>query len=249
MTQQELQSLILSSTKLLNDLGLHHASESATLKLLASVPVSMRREVELAADRVHVDVTTWKSKEESIPCMKTVQTAVFANKQIHFRYRKNDGLSERTAGALGLVCKGSIWYLVAESDGDIKSYRLSRLEDARVLECDAHRPDDFRLDEFWHQSIASLPSRLPRYPVTLLCAQEHVVHLYNAGHWSSVESVEQADCGDYFRVFMLFERDLDALQCVLEHSPNVRVIQPVELRQKVISVLEEALELYRIPVL
>lgn len=245
LTESELQALVVSSSKLLNDLGLKSASESAILKLLGVLPLPTRLQVESIADRVYVDATKWNMKEEPVPCMQQVQAAVLNGKQIRFRYQKSDSSSQRTVGALGLVCKGSVWYLVAESsDEQIKSYRLSRIVEAEVLEFDAHRPVNFILDEFWRESMASFPTRLPRYPVTVSCSPEHVPYLYNAGHWSSVESVDFVDSLNC-RVLMYFERDKEALQCLLEHSPNVRVIEPVELKRKIISVLEQALESYQ----
>lgn len=245
LTEAELQSLVVSSTKLLSDLGLRRASESAILKLLAALPMTTRQQVENVAARVYIDTLSWNRREDTVTCMEVVQKAVLAEKQVRFRYRKKDDLSSRTVGALGLVCKGSTWYLVGESGNNIKSYRLSRIEDAEMLEIDAKRPKDFRLEEFWRQSVASLPTRLPRYPVVLSCQSEYVPQLHRAGHWSSVQNVGEVNSEGWCRVSMRFERDVEALQCILEHCRDVKVVEPDDLRQQVISALEEALSLYR----
>src|SRR5690554_7451944 len=62
--------------------------------------------------------TLFRSRSsESAPLLGIVQDAVWHNRQLAMQYRSGNGsLSERTIHPLGLVAKGSIWYLVARSE-------------------------------------------------------------------------------------------------------------------------------------
>ena len=75
---------------------------------------------------------------------------------------------ERTVDPLGLVAKGSTWYLVALSDGVPRTYRVSRIADPVPLDEEAARPDDFELASYWEQSAQEFRSHLPRYYATFL---------------------------------------------------------------------------------
>src|SRR5205814_907805 len=67
----------------------------------------------------------------------------------------------------GLVAKGSIWYLVAEIDASIRSYRVSRVQEATILDASFVRPVGFDLEKFWEESSMKFKERLPRYEVVI----------------------------------------------------------------------------------
>ena len=68
---------------------------------------------------------------------------------------------------LGLVAKGSVWYLVAAVDDQTRTYRASRIRDVEILDEPAHRADDFDLAAFWGRSRAEFEERLPRFHAVL----------------------------------------------------------------------------------
>ncbi|QQE79217.1 YafY family protein [Alicyclobacillus sp. SO9] len=244
LTEQEIQSLFISPNQLLTQLGLSTAFRSAILKLLNAIPMGLRPQMQSVTERVYIGNAGWNRKDEPVPCLKTVQEAVFNDKYIRFQYRKSDEVSERTAAALGLVSKGTIWYMVAEVDGKLRSYRVSRIENAEVLRDSVSRPIDFRLDDFWKQSVASISTHVPRYPVLLLCAPELVPKLSRLGHWSRIDEIGEPDETGWYNVSMFFESHVDAKKCVLENSPNMKIVEPVELKQDVVAALMDSFRLY-----
>src|SRR3712207_7664928 len=54
--------------------------------------------------------------------------------------------------SLGLVAKGSTWYLIAAVEGEPRTYRVSRILAAQPTEESFTRPDTFNLAEYWDQS-------------------------------------------------------------------------------------------------
>jgi predicted DNA-binding transcriptional regulator YafY len=49
----------------------------------------------------------------------------------------------------GLVCKSGIWYLVADSDGEPRLFRVSRVVSAEADEAPVRRRDGVDLAELW----------------------------------------------------------------------------------------------------
>src|SRR6266508_3503933 len=56
---------------------------------------------------------------------------------------------ERTLEPLGLVLKAGIWYLVANREDQIRTYRVSRVTEAHVRDERFTRPDAFELSAYW----------------------------------------------------------------------------------------------------
>jgi len=68
---------------------------------------------------------------------------------------------------LGLVAKGTTWYLVADTADGLRTFRVSRIEQARLLDAPSARPPDFDLAEYWRSSLQRLRDGWPRYEATL----------------------------------------------------------------------------------
>src|SRR5215468_2621132 len=130
LNEVEVQALFLSNPpRLLADLGLEKASDAALLKLLAALPAMQRDGAEYVRQRIHVDVAGWRQSEEAVPLLPVLQEAVWRERKLRFTYLRGDGVMvERVVDPLGLVAKGSIWYLVAAVEGEPRSYRISRLK-------------------------------------------------------------------------------------------------------------------------
>src|SRR5437660_3968129 len=115
LNEAEIQTLFLTQpARLLTDLGLRQTSEAALIKLLASLPAISRRGAEYIRQRIYVDVTGWHHTEENIAALPILQEAIWRERELQLTYQRNDGkLVERLAAPLGLVAKGTVWYLVA----------------------------------------------------------------------------------------------------------------------------------------
>ena len=68
---------------------------------------------------------------------------------------------------LGLVAQGSVWYLIAATDGETRTYRVSRIEGLELTPETFTRPADFDLAAYWEASKKAFRAALPRYPVTV----------------------------------------------------------------------------------
>ncbi len=246
LNEAEIQALFLArSPRLLDDLGLGQAAEAAFIKLFATVPPAARHDAESASQRIYIDVTGWNRSEESVPLLPLLQEAVWRERKLKFKYQRGDDCDvERVGDPLGLVAKGSVWYMVAAIDGDIRNYRVSRVLEAEMTDQTFVRPEAFDLIKHWHQSAVEFKSRFPRYPVTARVHPEAVNRFYIIGRFSRVEQVAPPDEDGWRRVSICFQFEDDACECLLGFGDQVEILDPPELRQKIISRAQSVIAFY-----
>ncbi|MBO0862805.1 MAG: YafY family transcriptional regulator [Chloracidobacterium sp.] len=251
LNEAEIQALFLSrSPRLLDDLGLGKAAEAAFIKLFATVPPAMRRDAESASQRIYVDGAGWNRNEETVPFLPLLQEAVWKNRAVRFKYQRGDDCEvERVAGPLGLVAKGGAWYLVAAIDGDIRNYRISRVIEAEITDQPFVRPEAFDLVAHWRQSAVEFKSKFPRYTVTARVHPEAVNKMYIIGRFSRVEDVappDEADEKGWRRVSICFQFEDDACECLLGFGDQIEVLEPSELRRKLVDRARCVVEFYNL---
>jgi predicted DNA-binding transcriptional regulator YafY len=247
LNRDEIQALFLTKPlRLLADLGLEKASDAALLKLSASLPSKHRDNAEHARQRIHVDVTGWNRSNESIESLPSLQEAVWQERKLKFTYQRGAGCDpvERLADPLGLVAKGSVWYLVAAVDGEIRSYRVSRVMDAVLTEEPCVRPKGFDLAGYWEQSTVSFKANLPRYQATVRVHPEVFPRMSFAGRFARIERVGEPDADGWLKVSMRFDVEEMACEYALGFGSNMEVLEPETLRQKVISAAQSVIDFY-----
>lgn len=244
------ESETLFLTKLpqpLAELGLERAAENARIKLLAALPAIARQRADHARQRLHIDPTGWRQTGEDAPHLQTVQDAVWQGRVLRMTYRRGDGvLSERSVHPLGLVAKGSTWYLIAHIGGEIRTYRVSRIEAAEMTEEPAERPDDFDLAAYWEASSARFSARLPRYPVTLRVSPELLPQIRHGVGFSRIEQVDEPDPDGWSRMRINFGIESEACAFVVRFGADVEIVDPPELRELVIGLAKQILSRYTV---
>jgi predicted DNA-binding transcriptional regulator YafY len=167
LRKDELLSLLASEPQRhLTDLGLGDAYETAVLKMLAASPPAQRRDIAYMRQRVYVDAAGWHPSGEEVPVLPALQEAVWEGRELCLLYAAagESQPQERVVSPLGLVLKGSLWYLVAVRDGqEPHSYRVSRISGAVPTGAAAARPDGFDLAAYWERSVQRFRGGLPRY--------------------------------------------------------------------------------------
>jgi predicted DNA-binding transcriptional regulator YafY len=247
LTTDEIQSLFLTKpSRLLADLGLERASDAALIKLHAALPAVSRDAAEYARQRIHVDVTGWSRSEEAIPLLPNLQEAVWQDRKLQMTYQR--GLDcdpvERLVDPLGLVAKRSVWYLVAAVDGEVRSYRVSRVKQVKLTEEPSVRPQGFDLAVHWEQSTAVFKDNLPRYQATLRVKSEILPRLGFAGRFARIERVDPSDDSGWATVSMRFQFEEEATEYVLSFGPRIEVVEPQSLREKVVEMAESVIAFY-----
>ena len=245
LNEAEIQALFLTKpTRLLRDLGLHKASEAALTKLLAALPSLSRRDAEYARQRIHVDGAGWHQAREDVPFLPTLQEATWQERKLLLVYQGVDTTVERLVEPLGLVAKGSVWYLVAAVEGEVRSYRVSRVQGARVTDQPCVRPQAFDLAAYWDAASGDFRASLLWYAATVRVAPDMLARMRHAGRYARIGPANSPDADGWMTVSLQFETEKDACEYVLGFGPQIEVVEPPALRDKVLELAEHTVAFY-----
>lgn len=242
----EIQALFLPKpAHLLADLGWSQAFEAALLKLLAALPAANRQQAEMVSQRIHVDPTGWHHWDEQMSAFPILQAAIWQERQVSLSYERGNGKRiERLVNPLGLVAKGSIWYLVAAVEGEVRSFRISRVQNAVLADVHCVRPVGFNLADYWQQSMVEFKANLPFYGATVRVAPEAMAWLRYAGYFARIEQIDTPDADGWIPVSLRFDIEKAACAYVLGFGAQMEVLEPLELRERIVQTAKEAIALY-----
>ncbi|MFE5322231.1 helix-turn-helix transcriptional regulator [Paenibacillus sp. NPDC056579] len=245
MKTEEILSLLLSNpSHLLDDLGLRTDFEAAYQKLLAASPSTIRSNAEIVRQRIHIDGAGWHQLDESYPLLSAVQEAVWGERKLVVQYRRDDGTVERLVHPLGVVAKRSVWYLVAQVDGDLRTYRISRLQSAQMLEETFERPAGFDLESYWEQSKSEFKTSLPLFPALLKIREPLRSRFAQERYARILRSAPRSD--GWLEAAVQFQTLDSAVEIVLFYGSNIEVLAPSELLLKVTHEVKAMAALYGI---
>ena len=172
---------------------------------------------------------------------------MWEDQRIQIRYRRSgaDEPDTRHLDPYGLVLKAGTWYLVARRDGEMRTYRVSRV--AEVVGLDEHfeRPADFDLARFWGESVAEFESNAPAVEVTVLASDAGFESLQRMSrvHGRALRDHEPLADGRTRCVFA-FESFDDAYLDVLSLGADVEVLEPDGLRTRIAEMAGALQSLY-----
>lgn len=137
------------------------AAKAALRKLVRALPETFRAEAEAAASAVVLDPTRWgATSTPRPPHLDALQEAVVAGVQVRLGYADRERkVTERTVHPLGLVAKSSVWYLVADTDAGMRTFRVGRVQSVTPTGEPAVRPEGFDLAEAWQSVVAAMDER------------------------------------------------------------------------------------------
>ncbi|GAB1818467.1 helix-turn-helix transcriptional regulator [Herbidospora sp. RD11066] len=162
LTEAEASSLFLAGLPgPAADLGLAEVAAAAELKLLAALPPGPRSQAARMRERFLLDVPGWYRGAEDVPFLAEVAAAVWDQRPLRLTYRRWGPADViRDVEPYGLVLKGGSWYLAAECDGSMRTYRVSRILSLTGLPGRFERSADFDLPAFWERFSAEFAARL-----------------------------------------------------------------------------------------
>jgi predicted DNA-binding transcriptional regulator YafY len=155
----------MGAPRALAELGLGTAVTAAHAKVSATLPAPLREQAQHVAQRFHLDAPGWFRKEDETEHLAEVARAVWEQRQTRITYGRGDRSVERVLDPLGLVLKAGVWYLVARTDGSVRTYRVSRITEVEELDEKFERPADFDLAGWWQTSSAQFERSLRRVQV------------------------------------------------------------------------------------
>jgi predicted DNA-binding transcriptional regulator YafY len=178
MTAEEAEALFLAGLPgPAAQLGLGTVVAAAQLKVMAALPPELRSRASRLVERFHLDAAGWFQADEPVPHLATLAAAVWDGRLVHIRYDRGPVPVERAIGPLGLVLKGGVWYVVGLVEGQVRTYRASRISDATVADERFDRPLDFDLAAFWGRTASAYEENAPTLTVTVRVRPERLDRL------------------------------------------------------------------------
>ena len=152
--------------------------KAALRKLVRALPEPFRADAEAASTAVVVDPNEWgrvKPTRPPPPHLDVLQRVVIEGEQVELGYVARDrAVSTRVVHPLGLAAKGSVWYLVADTEAGLRTFRVDRVTSVEGTGDAVVRPDGFDLAEAWRlireevdQLRAPVQARIAAEPATV----------------------------------------------------------------------------------
>jgi predicted DNA-binding transcriptional regulator YafY len=233
LDEAELLGLLMAQPRVIGDGRLAGAAERALRKLTAALPAALRERAASIRQRLFVDTTGWRGTSENLTMLPIVQDAVSRDRKLSMTYRRpgeNVDAVERVVDPLGLVAKGSAWYLVARTAEGFRTYRVSRIEEAAALDTPCERPPNFDLAAHWKTSTDDFRENRPHFPATLRLAPSAAAWVRR---WRLTWREQGPPDNEGWTTFHArFEHEDEALFVVLGLGPRVDVVEPDALRER-----------------
>ena len=164
LDEAELRALLMSQPSALGHPALAAAAERAFGKLLAAMPQQMQTQAASIRARLHIDPVGWHPSSNDLSLLPIVQDAIARDCKLTFLYSRADGESGvRTVDPYGIVSKQATWYLVARAPAGMRTYRISRMQNAVVLATTFERPANFDLAAHWKNATAQLQQKREQF--------------------------------------------------------------------------------------
>jgi predicted DNA-binding transcriptional regulator YafY len=250
LTPQEARALfMLNIPAPLDQLGVSQELKTALLKLSAALPASRRGEEERSRQRIHLDSSWWFQADEAVPCLPSIQQALWQDRKLRLTHRADFGTQVlQIVAPYGLVAKASVWYLVyAHPAGDVRALQVSRVVEAVLLDEAFQRPPDFDLADFWKGWCAEFEEGRNRYMTTVRVAPKLITQLpYYFGEdiRDLLAQASPPDAEGWINLTLPFESLSAARARILGFGRAVEVLEPVALRKSVIDFAEQIAAFY-----
>lgn len=222
-------------------LGLGSASQSAARKLLAALPSSWRRDKERLGARFHLDPVEWYRTAEPVGPLRTMARTVLDQRAVAMRYESWTGVRDWMVEPLGMILKAGAWYVAARSDGVIRTFKVSNIRSLTVEEARFERPIDFDLAAWWSAALIRFEADLRPGLAALKATATGLKRLAKLGAYAAdaVGAAEPPDSDGWARVALPIETVEQAALALLGIGPEIRVVEPRELRHRLRALAEE----------
>ena len=221
------------------ELGLGSVLAATRLKLLAALPPELRERAARMRERFHLDAPGWLRDADTPPHLSLIADAVWAQRRVRVRYeRSNRAVVDRLLDPLGVVLKAGAWYLVANADGgrSPRTYRVSRVRDAQLLDESFVRPAGFDLQAHWDDYQRDYARRVYRESATVRLSPAGRELLFLLGPIparAAREAMGEPDAAGWARTTVPIESVQHGLHALMQLGPEVEVIEPAALRDLV----------------
>ncbi|MFF3610935.1 helix-turn-helix transcriptional regulator [Streptomyces sp. NPDC002580] len=252
LARNEAEALFLSGVPgALREMGLQDTASAARLKVSAALLPSVRDASHTAAQRFHLDAPAWFSEPRTPELLPSVADAVWDDRPIAARYRRDDSEVERALEPYGLVLKAGVWYLcarVADTE-DFRVYRIDRFTAVGLGSARFRRDEGFDLPAFWRERAAEFARSVLRSEVVVRLSPEGVRRLPHvldpATAKEALGTSGAPDGRGWVTLTLPVESEDVAHERLWGLGPEVEVLAPASLRERCARDAARSASLYR----
>ncbi|MEU8955700.1 WYL domain-containing protein [Streptomyces sp. NPDC048518] len=238
--RSEAEALFLSGVPgALREMGLEDAASAARLKVSAALMPSLRDASQNASQRFHLDAPGWFKDIPAPELLPPLADAVWDDRRVTARYRRENAEVERELEPYGLVLKAGVWYLCARVPEASDAFRVYRVDRFTAVEADGERfvrDEEFDLPGFWEERAEQFARAILRSEVVVRLSEAGVRHLPYAVDAVPVrESLAAADPPDdqgRVTVTLPVENETVAYTQLMALGPEAEVLAPPSLRAR-----------------
>ncbi len=231
----EVQSLFVTNTAtVLHEVGLGASAERLLLKLLAALPSTHHSTAAHIRQRLLIDPTWWWHEPQAPAFWDELQRGVYEDWLVEATYEHYDGeLVERVLAPYSLVNKSGLWYLVAEREGALRTYRVARFHQVRLLKQTFTRRPDFDLSSYWQAHLQDFVDSFSAFQCILRIHPERMafVSWLLPGRW---EQLEPANAEGWLTLRLSLDSPLMAKMLIFGLGSSVEVLASADLAKAVL---------------
>lgn len=232
------------------ELGQGPDLRSALAKIATTAPAAAVQRAESLGEVVLADRRRWFSAAEDVSCLPVLREAAATGRRLRVLYRSahNEQPQPRVVDPIGVVDHSGRWYLVAEHGGIARTYRVSRMAVADLLDESVQLRDRRPLAVVWADLRGAFETSGHQVQVTLLVSDQ-VGELLRALLASQlvtgtgIESLEPASDGRR-RWRMVFRHRSAALGMLTTYVDELIVQSPADLVAELCANAERVLARY-----
>lgn len=217
------------------DLGLGAAPQRLRHKLLAALPGDTAALAGRLQARLHVDPLEWYQERLPVPHLQALARAVLDDRRVDIAYQSWRGARRWRADPLGLVLKAGDWYAVVRTGARTMTLKVASIQSLQDAGEAFEREADFDLPGWWAASLARFERDLRPARAELRASAEGRRRLGELGAYArqALAAARPDRRPGWQRLHWPIESDDQAVGLVLGLSPEVELLSPAPLRQRV----------------
>jgi predicted DNA-binding transcriptional regulator YafY len=222
-------------------LGLGSASARAGRKLLAALPEALGEDARRIGTRFHLDPVDWYRAAEPVPLLPELARAVLDQRRVSMTYESWKTTRDWQIEPLGLVLKAGAWYVVARTGKGVRIFKVSKILQLVAQQATFDRPEEFELAAFWSAELERFEAGLRPQKASLRASPAGLARLSRLGSYAARAASASAppDADGWTRVLLPIESVNHAALAFLGLGPEVEVLEPVALRDRLRMLAED----------
>lgn len=208
-------------------------------KIRGIIPEEQRKEIELNAGQITIDMTPWVGSHSCQNVIRIIQTAMDSHRLLGFQYSDRiQNKSARTIEPYRLILKNISWYVEGYclDQQDYRGFKLSRMSSASLLdgvyEPRSFNPSPLLQPSFKDKEVVSATLRAKD------CARERLIDLF--GEQCSITQERDAT----WIMQIPITNNARGYQYLIGLGLDCECLEPVEVREGMHTYLKKMLKLY-----